>query len=114
MTESILVNFELFNKYVQSAVQYYRKFYDSAEKKNIQQKLLGTIYRIYVRILHGYKIKEINYIQLKELEKQLLSPSFVSTLTNEKRYCFAIAKFFAKLPFRIPGINWTISRIVEY
>lgn len=106
-------NYELLSRYVQSAIQYYTKFFPLVRQRNLQNKLLGTIYRTYTRILHSYKTGEINRIELQQLERRLLNPEIIPSLRGFKKKIFFAGKLAALLPVRISGINWFISRIVE-
>lgn len=106
-------SYELLSRYVQSAILYYKKFSPLAEKKNIQNKLMGTIYRIYTRILYSRRTYEIDDFQLKLLEKNLLDSRTIINLRGFRNIFFKIGKFAARLPIRIPGINRLISSILE-
>ncbi len=106
-------NFELLSRYVQSATRYYSKFFPLAEKRGLQNKLMGTIYRMYTRILYCYKKKKISNSQLQQLEKQLLNAEAIPALKGFKRTVFTAGKLAEQLPIRIPGINWTLSHLIE-
>lgn len=106
-------SFELLSRYVHSATLYYSKFFPLLTKRKLRSKLLGTIYRIYTRILNSYRMHKISAIQLQRLERQLLDPSIIFAINGYKRVFFSAGKAAAQLPLRIPGVNWTLAHLVE-
>lgn len=107
-------SFELLSRYVVSTKMFCSRFFPLAKEKNLQNKLLGTVYSMYTRVLNNKKNKEISNEQFFFLEAQLLEAAdILPNLKGVKRYLFLISKLAAKLPIRISGINWTLSRLIE-
>lgn len=114
--DSSRINFDyyqLLSKYVESAIQFYIKFFPLVTSRGMHRVLLGTVYQIYARLLFGLREGEITRNEFKELEKQLLNGRVITGLNRLKKSLFKAARIANKLPVRIKGLNWVFSKLVE-
>lgn len=58
------------------------------------------------------KTKQISRIEYLDLKSKLINHEILIGFTFKTRLCFYLATFFNLLPWRIPGINFVISRLV--
>lgn len=103
--------FEFLSRRVDSSNLYVSKFSSLITDKKIKHSLIGTIYLTYLQILLQFKNRTISPPQYKELENRLLKNNFFP-LSGFDKYMFFIGRFFYQLPFRIPGINWLLLKIL--
>lgn len=103
--------FEFLFRRVESCNLYVSKFSSYISDKKINHFLLGTIYMTYLQVLLQFRNKKINYIQYKGLENRLLN-NLSFPLSGFEKCMFFIGSFFYLLPFRIPGMNWLILKIL--
>jgi glycosyltransferase involved in cell wall biosynthesis len=104
--------FVFLQKWILSALTYYSKFYNLARQVSLERKLLGTIYGTYLQILFSFKTNKISRSEYLELKYKLINTEILSGFNFKTRCCFKMATFFNLLPFRIPGANYIISRLV--
>jgi glycosyltransferase involved in cell wall biosynthesis len=103
--------FRFLKKIVSSGIAYYNKFSQKALQRNLQRKLVGTIYKIYLRLLHEKKSQRISLSQFTELENELLY-SLDFPLNRKVKVFFKITRFLNLLPLRIKGLNYLISKFL--
>lgn len=103
--------FDFLFRRVESSNLYVSKFSSLIFDKKIKHYLVGTIYMTYLQILLQFKNKTINQPQHKELKNKLLNNNSFP-LNSFERCMFFTGNFFYLLPFRIPGINWLILKIL--
>ena len=101
-------------KWIDSALKYYGKFYLLAKPKRLNKNLLGTIYATYIQVLYSYKTKEISKMEYIELKCRLINPEIIGEIKFKTRVCFFLATTFNLLPFRVPGVNFVLSRLIVY
>ena len=112
--DEVRKNFEPFNflhRWLSAVVQYCDKFYGvlPAGKKVY---LLGTVYQTYISLLLAFKDKKINGAELQSLESMLLSHKLIAGAGIGKKTLFKISKKYNLLPFRIPGFNRLLKKLV--
>lgn len=94
---------------IESSLNYYFKFYPLALALNIDKKLLGTIYKTYLQLLFNYKLKKISKQDFQLLKSKLFNQNLLTGLNTKSKVCFSLAHFFNLLPFRVPGVNFTLN-----
>jgi len=99
-------------KWIDSAVRYYCKFFDEAKTLKLERLLMGTIYQTYLQILHSKKFRKIDESQYEKLKVKLLHFQNLN-LSGVKARIFDLSEWFNLMPIRIPGINWVLSRILN-
>lgn len=104
--------YEFLKRWVKSALMYYDKFHLLMSDNKLKRKLLGTIYKTHIQILHSYKLREITKLNYIELEDQLLNSNLSDKLTIKNRFCFKLSTHINLLPFRVPGVNYVLSKLV--
>ncbi len=103
--------FEFLFRRVESSNLYVSKFNSLILDKKTKHYLVGTIYMTYLQILWQFKNKTIGQLQYKQLENRMLKNNSFP-LSGIERCLFFAGSFFNQLPFRIPGINWLILKIL--
>jgi len=104
-------SFDFLTRRVDSSNLYVSKFSSYILDKKIKHYLVGTIYMTYLQILLQFKNKTINHLQCKNLENRLLNNNS-HPLSGFERCMFFTGRVIYLLPFRIPGINWLILKII--
>lgn len=99
-------------RWVDSALLYYHTFYDSAKAKGLESYLMGTIYKTYLQILYFYKSGRINENEFQILKSKLFNTAILENINIVKRCFFSFSGFYNLLPFRIPGVNYLISKFL--
>lgn len=102
---------DILSRYVQSAVAYYNSFYKPAKALGIERFLAGTIYKTQQRILLQGKLGNLERSDEEALSSQLFTPAIKADLGFMKRLVFSVARGYNRLPLRIPGINWLLTRM---
>jgi glycosyltransferase involved in cell wall biosynthesis len=103
--------YDFLSRRVESSNLYVSKFSLLIIDKKIKRYLVGTIYMTYLQILLHFKNQTINRLQYKNLENRLLNEKFFP-LSGFERCMFFTGKFIYLLPFRIPGMNWLLLKIL--
>lgn len=109
-------NFNTYNfleRRILSSNLYCTKFYKMLKDPFLKKKLYVTIYKTYLQLLYQYKLKTITKKQFLELKQKLFSIQSPSLLFFHKSV-FSVGYFFSLLPFRIPGINWFICKVIIF
>ncbi len=109
-------NFNTYNfleRRILSSNLYCTKFYKMLKDPFLKKKLYVTIYKTYVQLLYQYKLKAITKKQFLELKHILFSIHVPSLLLFHKSV-FSVGYFFFLLPFRIPGVNWLICKVIIF
>lgn len=104
--------FELLSRRIASSNLYCTKFYNQAKSKGLKKYLTVTIYKTYLQLLFQYKIKSINQSQFLKLEKMIMNEPKIEHIIKPYKILFAVGKFFALFPIRIPGFNWLIYKVL--
>jgi glycosyltransferase involved in cell wall biosynthesis len=107
----VLRPYELLEGFTQSSVQYHAKFKQAAADRDRTGSLLGIIHQTYLQIILNYKDRAIDRKQFQRLEEDLLQP-VQNELSFFKRCLFKAARNYNLLPFRIPGVNRVIYRMI--
>jgi len=102
--------FLILERWIESSLLYYNKFYQKAKDENLNNYLLGTIYNTYLQVLYHYKLKQLSSEEFKILENKLLNKSIFFCKFN--KYIFSISKKMNLFKIRIPGINFIINKIL--
>lgn len=92
-------------RWVDSAVKYYLKFYPLIKQISKQNYLLGTIYETLLQLTYHYRIKKINKPDFKFLKSKLLEGNPELKIKFFKKVIFGIAQVYNIYCFRIPGVN---------
>jgi glycosyltransferase involved in cell wall biosynthesis len=107
----VLRPYELLEGFTESSVQYHSKFRQAAIERQQRGSLLGIIHQTYLQIILNYKDRVIDRKQFQRLEEDLLKP-VQKELSMIKRWLFKAARNYNLLPFRIPGVNRVIYRMI--
>jgi glycosyltransferase involved in cell wall biosynthesis len=102
--------FQILERWVESSLLYYNKFYQKAKDEKLNRYLVGTIYKAYLQILYHFKMKQLSLVEFNILENKLLNKSVY--LSKPNRYIFSISKKINLLKIRIPGVNFIISEFL--
>jgi glycosyltransferase involved in cell wall biosynthesis len=105
-------NYIFFQKFVNSGIKYYQKFYSSAVERKMERKLMGTLYMILLQILNAYKSKKISKVQFDCLEIELVGLYSTKNITLFQQMCLAIGKKTNLFPINIKGLNWLINKLI--
>lgn len=105
--------YDFLKRWIDSSNLYCAKFSNQTKLLNKESFLNGTLYKTYLQVLYQYKINSINKSQFVDLEDQLFCTNKkMKTIFRHKSVLFYFGKIFALLPFRIPGVNWLISKLI--
>jgi glycosyltransferase involved in cell wall biosynthesis len=102
------------NRWVESAILYFFKFYDKANIQNKKNYLMGTLFKTYLQILYYYKTKHISKIEYLSLKNKLFNNEILKHVNFKNKLCFYFSGFYNLLPFKIPGVNFIIHKILIY
>lgn len=102
--------FEFLKRRVLSTNLFISKFFYQAKNKSLHKYLIITSYKTYVQILLQLKKNTITKSQFIELEKELFLT--LNLFGNKTFFLFKLGNFFNLLPFRIPGVNWILSKLL--
>lgn len=102
----------LLSSFAASAVLYCTKFSADATRLHRRGMLLGIIHRTYLQMLLYAKLGRITRNTLGELEAVLFTPEQRMAMPAYKRHLFRITRWYNLLPFRLPGINLLIYRLI--
>lgn len=105
-------NYVFLDRWVESAVLYFNEFYIVAKKQNNQNYLIGTLFKTHLQILHYYKTKKISKTEYSALKDKLFCDTIISHINFKNKLCFKFSEIYNQLPFRIPGVNFIINRIL--
>lgn len=107
-------NFEPFNflhRWLSAAIHYCDKFY-ALLPAHQRHYLLGTVYQTYVSVLLAYKDKKISRPELRELESLLLEHRLVKESSRFKKALMSLSGAYNVLPFRVPGLNRMLKKLL--
>ncbi|MCW5898868.1 MAG: glycosyltransferase [Flavobacteriales bacterium] len=103
--------YPLLRRFSESAVLYRNKFLAAAQQRGMGGLLLGILHRTYLQILLNAKMGRIDEATVDELGAVLLG-SDASDIGPFKRWLFRFTRWYNSLPFRVPGVNWAVSRLL--
>ena len=90
---------------------YCTKFHERLSNNTQKKYLFVTIYKTYLQLLYQYQLKTISSKQFTELKSELFSIKSPS-LSYIHKFLFSIGYVFSRLPFRVPGVNWLICKLI--
>lgn len=99
-------------KWIDSSIQYYQKFYDQLPDKKLRKYLIGTIYKTYLQLFYSYKANTITKLEFDDLNVKYVGWIYQQKLGSKNNLCFKLAEFFNLFPIKIPGINFIINKIL--
>lgn len=105
-------NTNFLERWIDSALLYYSEFYHTAKLIGLEKKLIGTIFKTYLQLLYHYKTKRIDKIDFQYLKSKLFDFRIIKNMTWVSMLCFKLAGFYNILPFRIPGFNYLLQKIM--
>lgn len=105
--------YEMMCRYVNSASAFFNKFYFHAKERDLETKLLGTVYKVLQLLLFQYKSGSITKREFEKCKKVLFSEKVNESMGLVVRTTFSFAEFYNLLPIRIPGINWVLFNICK-
>jgi glycosyltransferase involved in cell wall biosynthesis len=105
--------YEFLSRWTDSAIKYYSKFITTLQPAGLHTALLGTIYKTYCRILYSYKMKQITAEEFNDLQSRLIGRSGSIKLSYIQRILFQTGGYFNISKIRVPGINWSIHKLIQ-
>ncbi len=107
-------HYNFLNRWVESAILYFFKFYDKTNSQNKKNYLMGTLFKTQQQISYYYKTKHISKAEYLSLKNKLFNIEILKHINLKNKICFAVSDFYNQLPFRIPGVNFIINKILIY
>ncbi len=104
--------YSFLDKWVEASLMYYQKFFIPAKAQSMAHYLKGTLYHTYLQVLWQYKIKNISKENFYQLEKKIFSFFDSSEMPRFIIFLFRIAGLVNLLPVPLPGMNFTIRKLI--